>query len=62
MKNAKTAGRSANILIGRLAGVSETDSKVVAAEKAIRLAKLGGLNTKGMEKMLADYKRQNGIR
>lgn len=53
------AGRHASATIGRLAVVAEDDSKVVAAEKAIALAKLGGLPTRSirkMENMLTAYK------
>lgn len=55
------AGKHADHIIGRLSGVNSTDSKVEAAEKAIATAKLAGLPTRKMEKMLAAYKQQHGL-
>lgn len=57
----KVAGRNADSLIGRISGVSPTDTKVEAAEKVIATMKLAGMSTRAAEKMLADYKRREGI-
>jgi len=43
-----------NAVISRLVGVSDKDSPVEAARKAIALMKSAGLPTKKAEKMLAD--------
>jgi hypothetical protein len=55
------AGRHANHTVGRVCGVNAADTKVEAAEKAIAVAKSAGMNTRSMERMLAEYKRREGI-
>lgn len=47
--------------IARMAGVTANDTKVEAAEKAIAMARSAGLCTRRAERMLADYKKRNGL-
>ena len=50
-------------IVGRLSGVKETDSKVVAAEKAIATMKMAGFSKREIKKaedMLAAYRARTG--
>lgn len=51
---------SADHVVGRLSGVKEGDSKVVAAQKAIATMKLAGMSPRKAEKMLAAYRARTG--
>lgn len=53
--------RDASHNVARICGVTETDTKVQAAEKAIAVMKSAGMSTRSVERMLADYKRREGI-
>lgn len=58
-----TVGTHANHIIGRVSGVKATDSKVVAAQKAIATMKLAGFpqrEIKKAEDMLAAYRARTG--
>lgn len=57
------AGKHAAHVVGRVSGVKETDSKVVAAQKAIDTMKMAGMSKRAIKKaedMLAQYRRRTG--
>lgn len=60
--SARVTRRDASHIVARVCGVTEQDTKVEAAEKAIAVMKMAGMSTRKAERMLADYKRREGIK
>lgn len=60
-KDRNLVGAHAYHIVGVISGIKATDTKVEAAEKAIATMKAAGMNTRKAERMLADYKRREGL-